>query len=128
MTKYNTWYDYKIAAVDYTQGTITLAKINDSDPDPATNIKAHRDKIIMRRKFIDDHTFFMFSDTADGQKIAEFMMAPFGNNRNWGFYTDTQDEWDPEGVWMRVQNKGLPVLYVADTSITLTVSSDDEYM
>lgn len=127
MTKYNTWYDYNIAAVDQTQSTVTLEKINDTDPDPNVNIRAHRDKIVMRRKFIDDHTFFMFSDTADGQKIAEFMLAPFGNNRNWGFYADSQDEWDPEGVWMRVQNKGLPVLYVPETTMTLTVSSDEEY-
>lgn len=127
MTQYNTWYDYKIASVDLVNSTVTVTKINDTDPDPGNVVAANRDKVVMRKKFINDHTFMMFNTTADdGSKIAEFMEAPYGNNRQWGFYADRKDEWDPEGVWLRVQDKGLPVLTHPDTIITLTVSSDTE--
>lgn len=125
MNAFNTWYDYKIASVDKVNGTITVSKINESDPNPSTNLRAGRDKVVMRKKFIDDHTFFMFnSKDGNGQKIAEFMKAPFMVERVWGIYTDTKMEWDPDGIWMRIQNKGLPVLYAPDTTFTLTVSSD----
>jgi len=130
LSQFNTWYDYNIASVDKQNGTITVTKINDSDPDPSNIAKANRDKVVMRRKFIDEHKFLMFSDTAMGGKIAEFMQAPFGIPRNHGMYVDTQDEWDPDGIWLRVQDKGLPVLYNPDTVLCLTVSSDtpvDEY-
>jgi hypothetical protein len=125
MNQYNTYYDYKIASVDKASGTITVSKINDTDPNPETNLKAGRDKVVMRKKFMDDHTFFMYSTTdGNGQKIAEFMKAPFMVERVWGAYADTKMEWDPDGIWLRIQNKGLPVLYSPDTTFTLTVSSD----
>jgi hypothetical protein len=125
MNQFNRWYDYKIASVDKVSGTITVTKINEADPNPSVNLKANRDKVIMRKKFIDDHTFFMFNTTdGNGQKIAEFMKAPFMVERVWGMYADTKLEWDPDGIWLRIQNKGLPVLYAPDTSLVLTVSSD----
>lgn len=130
MNKYNTWYDYLIASVDKVNSTVTVTKIRESDPNPDSVARAGRDKIVMRRKFIDDHTFSMFSDVADGEKVAEFMESPFGLSRTWGMFVDTKEEWDPDGIWIRVQNKGLPVIYNPDTSITLVVSSAtpiDEY-
>jgi hypothetical protein len=75
----------------------------------------------MKKKFIDDDTFFMFADSMEGEKIAEFMEAPYGLGRRWGKYADTKDEWDPEGMWLRVQDKGLPVCYHPDTTISLVV-------
>jgi hypothetical protein len=81
----------------------------------------------MRKKFIQDNEFLMFSDMQEGQKIAEFMEAPYGNGRRWGFFADTKDEWDPEGVWLRVQDKGLPVLYFPDTTYKITAFDLDEY-
>ena len=63
----------------------------------------------------------MFSPTAEGQKIAEFMEAPYGLDRRWGKYIDTKTEWDPDGIWLRVQDKGLPVLYNPETIATITV-------
>jgi hypothetical protein len=110
MTKFNTWEDRTVATVNTDTGvvTVTVALSN--------TYVAGRDKVVARKKFIMDNQFFMFSDTADGSKIAEFMEAPYGLGRRWGFYADTELEWDPEGMWLRVQDKGLPVIYRPDTT------------
>ena len=121
MTEYNTYEDEVITAVDKVNGTITVG----AQPDYA--FVGGRDKVVMRKKFIPDNVFFMFADSQDGTKIAEFMEAPYGNSRRWGFFADTKDEWDPEGVWLRVQDKGLPVLYYPDTTYKITAFDLDEY-
>jgi len=112
----NTWEDCTIASVDHTAGTVTVAVA------PVASYVAGEDKVIMRKKFIDDNTFMLFSTiSADGDSIAEFMEAPYGIGRRWGTYADTKDEWDPEGLWMRIQDKGLPVMYHPDTTVRITV-------
>jgi len=121
MTEYNTYEDEVITAVDKVNGTITVG----AQPDYA--FVGGRDKVVMRKKFIPDNVFFMFADSQDGTKVAEFMEAPYGNSRRWGFFADTKDEWDPEGVWLRVQDKGLPVLYYPDTTYKITAFDLDEY-
>ena len=68
-----------------------------------------------------DNVITMFNDTFEGEKVAEFIEAPFGLDRVWGMYTDRHFEWDPDGVWVRVQDKGLPVMYNPNTIMTLTV-------
>ncbi len=115
MSEVNVWEDEIITAVDQEAGTITVASA------PTLSFRAGEDRVIMKKKFIADNKFFMFSTTQNGEKIAEFMEAPYGNSRRWGKFADTKDEWDPEGMWLRVQDKGLPVLYYPDTSITLIV-------
>jgi len=114
MTKYNTWEDEVITAVDPIASTVTVAA------QPTATFVGGRDKVIMRKKFIADNELLLFSDTANGEKIAEFMAAPYGLGRRWGFYADTKEEWDPEGIWLRVQDKGLPVLYHPDTTFKIT--------
>jgi hypothetical protein len=57
----------------------------------------------------------------DGQPIAEYKQAPFGLNRNYGQFTDSYDEWDPEVTWIRVQDKGLPILFNRDAIYTIDV-------
>jgi len=112
----NTYEDETIASVQYAANTVTVATA------PTASFKANEDKVIMRKKFIGDDKFLMLSTTSgDNQPIAEFMEAPYGTSRRWGRYADTKDEWDPEGLWLRVQDKGLPVLYHPDTIIQMTV-------
>jgi hypothetical protein len=112
----NAWEDRAITAVSQINSTVTVATA------PTNSYIAGEDKVIMRKKFIGDDTFLMFSTTsADGDTIGEFMEAPYGLGRRWGTYADTKDEWDPEGMWLRVQDKGLPVLYHPDTIVRLTV-------
>ena len=76
----------------------------------------------MTRKFLPIDQFTMFADNVQGTKIAEFFNAPFGLTRSRGMKVDSKDEWDPEGTWIRVQNKGLPVLYQRDGVYILTVA------
>lgn len=112
----NTWEDCTIASIDHNAGTVTVAVA------PVASYIAGEDKVMMRKKFIDDNTFMLFSTTsADGDKIAEFMEAPYGIGRRWGTFADTKEEWDPEGLWLRIQDKGLPVLYHPDTIVRITV-------
>jgi hypothetical protein len=121
MKEYNTFEDEVITAVDKVNGTITVGA------QPSGTFIGGQDKVVMRKKFIPDNVFFMFADSQNGAKIAEFMEAPYGTSRRWGFYADTKDEWDPEGVWLRVQDKGLPVLYYPDTTYKITAFDLDEY-
>lgn len=121
MKAYNSYEDEVITAVDKVNGTITVGA------QPTATFTGGQDKVIMRKKFIPDNVLLLFADSQEGQKIAEFMEAPYGNGRRWGFYADTKDEWDPEGVWLRVQDKGLPVLYYPDTTYKITAFDLDEY-
>ena len=118
LSENNTYEDQVISAVDYAANTVTVATA------PTASFKANEDKVIMRKKFIPDNMFLMLSTTSgDNEPIAEFMEAPYGVDRRWGMYADTKDEWDPEGLWLRVQDKGLPVLYHPDTIIQMKVKA-----
>lgn len=106
----NKWEDRKITAVDKTTNTVTIASA------PAGSYVVGRDRVSMRKKYIDDNVFFMYSDTKNGEKVAEMMEAPYGLGRHYGMTIDTKDEWDPEGIWLRLQDKCFPVLYNPDTT------------
>ena len=88
----------------------------------AERVKSGEDQVTMTRKFLPIDQFTMFADNVQGTKIAEFFNAPFGLTRSRGMKVDSKDEWDPEGTWIRVQNKGLPVLYQRDGIYILTVA------
>lgn len=116
MSESNVWEDEVITAVNVATNTVTIAEA------PTLGFIAGEDKVLMRKKFIDDDTFLMFAtSSADGMSIAEFMEAPYGTDRKWGMDVDKKDEWDPDGVWVRVQDKGLPVMYHPDTIFRYTV-------
>jgi len=112
----DTWEDETISAVDVAAGTITVSTA------PTASFKASEDCVTMTKKFLPTNKFIMFCDNVQGTKIAEFMEAPFGLTRTRGMKVDSMDEWDPEGTWIRVQNKGLPVLYQRDGVYILTVA------
>jgi len=112
---YGVWEDEVINAVDVNAGTVTL------DAQPTTIFVGGRDKVQMRKKFIADNEFHLIASKSGGEPIAEFMEAPYGIDRRHGFYADTELEWDPEGIWLRVQDKGLPVLYHPDTTFKMIV-------
>ena len=115
-TSADTSEDETISAVDVDAGTITVSTA------PTASFKAHEDKVTMTRKFLPTNKFVMFASMVEGQKIAEFLQAPFGLKRQYGMQVDTHEEWDPDGMWVRVQNKGLPVLYNKDATYVLTVT------
>lgn len=112
MDEYNVYEDETITAVDVEGGFVTCIA-------PTLSFVAGRDMVKMKKKLLADTEFFMFSSRRGPEKIAEFMEAPFGMGRNWGKFADTKDEWDPDGMWLRVQDKGMPVLYHPDTTYKL---------
>jgi hypothetical protein len=111
------WEEAVIAGVNFATNVITLAGAGVT----VANYVAGSCRIQMRKRFASPDEFLFFSRTIDNEPIAEFMEAPFGNNRTWGAYLDMKDEWDPDGIWLRVQNKGLPVLYWPNAIFRLVV-------
>jgi hypothetical protein len=104
--------DLVISSVDAANDKIVVAT------GPTKSYKAGQSRVVMKKKYLDTGTISMFRTSIDGEPIAEFMNAPFGNSRQWGQKEDRKEEWDPEGVWLRVQNKGLPVLYQPQAVMT----------
>jgi hypothetical protein len=103
-----TYEDTRINSVDKFNNRVQL-----SNP-PVASYKAAQDCVTMRKYYVPDDKFVMLASRVDGEPIAEYKEAPFGLGRNYGIYTDRKEEWDPEGVFIRVQNKGIPVLYHRD--------------
>jgi len=89
----------------------------------SASFKAAEDYVTMTAYFLPSDKFVMMSTNVDGQPIAEFKKAPHGNNRHYGLRTDQWDVKDPEGVYIRVQDKGLPVLYQRDAVYILDVTA-----
>lgn len=115
-TSANTSEELTISSVDHDAGTITVAVA------PTSSYKPMEDVITMTKKYLDTSQFLMFASTVEGQRIAEFMQAPFGLGRSYGMMVDSEPTWDPDGIYIRVQNKGLPVLYHRDALYVLTVT------
>lgn len=112
----NVWEDKVVQSVDPDAGTITCTE------NFVSSFYVGKDSVRVREKIVKDNEFIMWSPTnADGMPICENMLAPFGLGRNYGVFMDTKDEWDPDGVITRIQNKSLPVIYHPDTSYKLTV-------
>lgn len=103
-----TYEDVRMVAVDKFNNKIQLAGA------PAASYKAAQDCVTMRKYYVPDDKFVMMASRVDGEPIAEYKEAPFGLGRQYGIYTDRKEEWDPEGIFIRVQNKGIPVLYHRD--------------
>jgi len=113
LSQANVWQDRRITAVDIPNSTVTINA-------PCTlAFRGGQDKVTMKKKFIADNIFMLYTTSFEGQPVAEFMEAPYGVERRWGKFADKKDEWDPDGVWIRVQDKGLPVLYHPDTNFTI---------
>lgn len=110
------------------EDTWIIQKVEETDQlqlsaPPASSYKAGEDYVTMAKPFIPDDKFVMMASNVDGQPIAEYKEAPFGFNRNYGEYTDRHEEWDPEVLWIRIQNKGIPILYNRDAIYTLDVKT-----
>lgn len=105
----NVWEDATVSAVDIPNSTFTISAVT------VKGFKSGEDVVRFRKKILADNEFAMFSSrNADGEMIAEDMLAPFGLGRNYGGYVDTNEEFDPEGLVIRIQNKSLPVVYHPD--------------
>ena len=112
-----TWEEETIASIQPEASTITVSNA------PTASFKAGEDFVFMRKTFIPSNKFIMFASSVEGKAIAEYIAAPYGLNRSYGMQTDRHETWDPDGVFLRVQDKGLPVLYQRDAIYNLTVTS-----
>jgi len=111
-----TYEDETIASIDVEAGTVTVSTA------PTASFKAGEDYVSQTSYFIPDTKFTMLASKVDNQNIAEYKQAPFALDRHYGIKTDRHEEWDPEGIWIRVQDKGLPILYQRDATYVLTVA------
>jgi hypothetical protein len=112
-----TWEEETIASIQPEASTITVSNA------PTASFKAGEDFVFMRKNFIPSNKFVMFASQVEGQPIAEYIQAPYGLGRTYGMQTDRHETWDPDGVFLRVQDKGLPVIYQRDAIYNLTVTS-----
>jgi hypothetical protein len=97
-----------ISAVDVNASTITMSAVT------TNSYKAQEDYIYINKTYLPTNKFSMFCSTVEGEKIAEFANAPFALNRTYGMRVDNHEEWDPDGIAVRVQNKGIGALYQRD--------------
>ena len=104
-----------ISSIDTNAGTISCTGTLSS------SYKADEDYVYMTRKFIPTDKFVMWADSVDGEPIAEFARAPHELSRKWGQQVDRWPVTDPDGIFVRVEDKGLPVLYHEDAIYQLTV-------
>lgn len=117
-----------VSAAKGTTETLTITAISsDSGTITATgtltlSYKASEDVVYMTKKFVPTDKFIMWADSVDGEPIAEYMAAPHMLSRKWGQQVDRKERWDPDGVTVRVSDKGLPVLYHEDAVYQLTVT------
>lgn len=111
----NTTETLTISATDSDAGTITATGTLSS------SYKATEDDVYMTRKFIPTDKFIMWADTVDGESIAEYMAAPHMLGRKYGQQMDRWEKKDPDGIFVRVSDKGLPVLNHEDAVYQLTV-------
>lgn len=111
-----TYEEETIASIQGESGTVTVSTA------PTASFKAGEDYVSMVRKFVPDDKFIMFAGQVGGQPIAEYKKAPFGLDRHYGLKADQIENKDPDGIFIRVQDKGLPVLYQRDAVYQLTVA------
>ena len=112
-----TWEALTITAINNAAGTITATGVL------TNSYVAQEDFFTVTKKFLPTNRVCMFASQIDGQKTAEFALAPFSLGRHWGVYVDSKDVWDPDGTYVRCQNKGLPILYFEDAVFTLQVTA-----
>lgn len=111
-----TYEDETIASIQVEAGTVTVSAA------PSVSFKAGEDRVSMTKGFIPDDKFVMMATQVEGQPIAEYKTAPYGEARRYGLFTDRHQDWDPEVVYIRVQDKGLPIMYHRDAVYILDVA------
>lgn len=116
LNKENTFEDRSITAVDVAAGTITVASA------PASSYKAGRDRVTMRKCYVPDNKVILqAARSAEGELIGEYAHAPYDLNGRYGRSLDQKEDWDPAGVWLRIQNKCLPINRHPEATYILTV-------
>lgn len=88
-----------------------------------TTLRPGKDRVTMRKKYLLDGEVCALPSSFDGNSIGNYYLAPFGlPTPRYGMYVDSDMVWDPDGLYMRVQNKGLPVVRSPQAVFTLVVN------
>lgn len=111
-----TYEEETISAVDEQAGTVTVSSA------PTASFKPNEDYVSMVRPYVPDDKFIMMCANVDGKSIAEYWQAPFGLDRHYGEKPDRWEIKDPDGIYIRIEDKGLPVLYQRDALYILDVA------
>lgn len=115
MSKNRSWEDLTVSNINFATNVVTTSGACTG------SYKSGRDIVILKKNFVDTYSFMMFNTMSEGKKVAKIMEAPYGLPRRYGKFADSKFEWDPDGVWIRVQDKALPVLYNPETIVTMKV-------
>jgi hypothetical protein len=105
------------SAVVVETGIITITAVGGS-----TTFPAQQTIVSQLLNFIPDKKFVMMATSVEGEPIAAYEQAPFGNGRHYGMKLDKKEQWDPEAVTVRAQDKGLPILKQNDAVYMITVA------
>lgn len=103
-----------IESIEVEAGTVTVV----AGPSIAFPVGSY---VEMIKTFVPSNKFIVMAKNADGGEIAQYMNAPFGLGRSYGMAVDQHNEWDPEMMYIRVQAKGLPILFQRDALFQMTV-------
>ncbi len=110
-----TYEDEIIASIQTEAGTVTVSAA------PTASFKAGEDVVMMTKMFVPDNKVSFVTKSVEGEAIAEWKNAPFGIPRGYDLTPKSWLDTDPDVAWVRVQNKGLPVLYHRDALYQLKV-------
>jgi len=107
--------DETIASIQTEAGTVTVSSA------PTASFKAGEDYVSMTKMFVPDNKVSFITKSVEGEDIAEWKEAPYGIPRGYGQTPKSWMDDDPDVAWVRIQDKGLPVLYHRDAVYQLTV-------
>ena len=88
---------------------------------PFTTLRPGKDRVTMRKKYLQDGEICALPTSFEGNPLGFFGLAPFGIPARYGMYPDSFDIKDPDGLYIRVQNKGLPIVQSPQAIFTLVV-------
>lgn len=122
----NTWEDFTVSAVNKDTNVLTLSPLGtlSGTITPVSTYMVGRDSVVMKKKYIPDNLVVIMCDTVDGMPIGNFALSPHGMD---GAYGMTFHDWmsdDPEGLSIRVENKGLPMIYHPESIGTIQVAAN----
>lgn len=105
-----------VTAVDVASNTITIASAFAS----ATPL---RDRLVVKKKYVPDNVVLFTPSSIGGSTVGRFLQAPHGIPAQFGRVGDSSPvQFDPEGIYIRVRDKGLPILENPGAMYKLTVA------
>lgn len=104
-----------VSAKNDAAGTLTVTA------EPTFSYRAGYDWVDCTRKFLETDRIHLLAPTIHGNPAFGGIMAPYGYPTRYGLSNDQWDEKDPDGIWIRVQNHCLPVIYIPQASWAVKV-------